>query len=159
MPDETRRSRPLTILHLEDDATDAELIEKMLVAGGLPVENIRVETRSAFLEGLELRPLDLILCDYTLPQFHGLTALELARERRPDVPFIFVSGTLGDDLAADTLRRGAADYLLKDRLARLVPAVRRALNEAKIKSLVSEHPPTGSERNPNDETAGRGKES
>lgn len=159
MPDDTGLSRPLIILHVEDDPADAELIEKMLVAGGLPVENIRVETRSAFLDGLKLRPLDLILCDYTLPQFHGLTALELARERRPDVPFIFVSGTLGDDLAADTLRRGAADYLLKDRLARLVPAVRRALKEAKIKSLVSEHPQTGQGSNPNDGTAGRGKDS
>jgi CheY-like chemotaxis protein len=138
VPNKIGHPRPLTILHVEDDAADAELIEKMLIAGGLTVENIRVETRSAFLEGLELRPLDLILCDYTLPQFHGLAALELARERRPDVPFIFISGTLGDDLAADTLRRGAADYLLKDRLARLVPAVRDALNKAKIRSLVSD---------------------
>jgi len=142
MPGDTGLSRPLIILHLEDSPADAELIEKMLIAGGLPAENIRVETRSAFLEGLKLRPLDLILCDYTLPQFHGLAALELAREHRPDVPFIFVSGTLGDDLAADTLRRGATDYLLKDRLARLVPAVRDALNKAKIRSLVSDLLPT-----------------
>ena len=150
MPNESASQRSLCVLHVEDSAADAELIEKMLLAGGLPVENIRVETRGAFLEGLKLQPLDLILCDYTLPQFHGLAALELAREHRPDVPFIFVSGTLGDDLAADTLRRGAADYLLKDRLARLVPAVRAALNKAKIRSLVSDlrppdvdAPPTG----------------
>jgi two-component system, cell cycle sensor histidine kinase and response regulator CckA len=151
--------RPLIVLHVEDDPADAELIEKMLVADGLSVEIIRVETRDVFLDGLKCRPLDLILCDYTLPQFHGLTALELARERRPDVPFIFVSGTLGDDLAADTLRRGATDYLLKDRLARLVPAVRRVLKEAAIKSLLSELPPTGQGSDPNDDATGRGKES
>ena len=159
MTHEADPQRPLYILHVEDDRTDAELIEKMLIAGGLPVESLRVETREAFLAGLERRPLDLILCDYKLPQFHGMTALELARERRPDVPFIFVSGALGDDLAADTLQKGAADYLLKDRLARLAPAVRRALKEAKIKSLVSEHPPTGQGGDPNDGVAGQGKES
>lgn len=157
MPNKPESPRPLFILHVEDDAADAELIEKMLIAGGLTVENIRVETRSAFLEGLELRPLDLILCDYTLPQFHGLAALELARARRPDVPFIFVSGTLGDDLAADTLRRGAADYLLKDRLARLVPAVRDALNKAKIRSLVSDFRPPDADAPPAGGNSDQGK--
>ena len=159
MPNESASQRPLFILHVEDNPADAELIEKILIAGGVPVEITRVDTREAFLDGLERRPLDCILCDYTLPEFHGLMALELARERRPEVPFIFVSGVLGDDLAADTLQRGAADYLLKDRLARLVPAVQRALKEAKIKSLVSEHPPTGQGDNPNDGVAGQGKES
>lgn len=142
--------RPLVILHVEDNATDAELIENMLVAGGLQVESMRVDTRDAFLAGLERRPLDLILCDYRLPQFHGLTALELARERRPDVPFIFVSGTLGDDLAAEALQHGAVDYLLKDRLARLVPAVRRAVDEAKAKARSSAHPETKRGHNPGD---------
>jgi CheY-like chemotaxis protein len=158
VPNNIGSTRPLVVLHVEDDPADAELIEKMLIAGGLSVENIRVETRNAFLDGLELRPLDLILCDYTLPQFHGLAALELAREHRPDVPFIFVSGTLGDDLAADTLRRGAADYLLKDRLARLVPAVRDALNKAKIRSLASDFRPTGSDAPPAGGNSDQGKE-
>lgn len=150
MSNESQSRRPLFILHVEDNATDAELIRESLVAGGLQVESVRVDTKEAFLAGLECRPLDLILCDYTLPQFHGLTALELAREHRPEVPFIFVSGTLGDDLAAETMQHGAADYLLKDRLARLVPAVRGALNKAKLRSLVSDFrstdadaPPTG----------------
>ncbi len=151
--------RPLTILHVEDNTHDADLIETTLIGGGLQVKIARVDARESFLAGLERRPLDLILCDYTLPQFHGLTALELAREHRPDVPFIFVSGTLGDDLAADTLRKSAADYLLKDRLARLVPAVQRVLREAKIRSLVSGHPPAGEGDNPDDGVTGRGKES
>lgn len=150
MPNESESPRPLFILHVEDDAADAELIEKMLFAGGLPVEIIRVDARESFLAGLERRPLDLILCDYKLPQFHGLTALELTREHRPDVPFIFVSGALGDDLAAGTLQRGAADYLLKDRLARLVPAVRDALRKEKIRSLVSDFRPIDVDASPAD---------
>ena len=157
MPKEPDIQRPLIILHVEDDPADAELIEKMFIADSLPAEIIRVDTRNAFLDGLKCRPLDLILCDYTLPQFHGLAALELARERRPDVPFIFVSVTLGDDLAADTLRRGAADYLLKDRLARLVPAVRDALNKAKIRSLVSDLQRTDANVPPTGGNPGQGK--
>jgi CheY-like chemotaxis protein len=159
MPNSSEPHRPLFILHVEDNPADADLIEHTLTGGGLPVEITRVDAREAFLAGLGRRPLDLILCDYKLPQFHGMTALELAREHRPDVPFIFVSGALGDDLAADTLRQGAADYLLKDRLARLVPAVQRALKEAKIKSIVSGHPPTGQGSNPDGGIAGEGKES
>jgi len=142
MSKESDIERPLVILHVEDNANDADLIENTLIGGGLQVEITRVDSRESFLAGLDRRPLDLILCDYRLPQFHGLTALELAREHRPEVPFIFVSGTLGDDLAAGTLQKGAVDYLLKDRLARLVPAVRRALKEAKIKSLASDLHPT-----------------
>lgn len=156
MLNESGSPRPLFILHVEDNPTDADLIEHTLIAGGLQVEITRVDARESFLAGLDRRPLDLILCDYRLPQFHGLTALDLAREHRPDVPFIFVSGTLGDDLAADTLRHGAADYLLKDRLARLVPAVRRAVDEAKTKSRSSTHPPTESGHTPSDGRADRG---
>ena len=159
MSHDANPQKPLVILHVEDNPADAELIREWLVLGSLSAEITRVETREAFLACLERRPLDCILCDYTLPEFHGLTALELARERQPEVPFIFVSGILGDDLAAEALQHGAADYLLKDRLARLVPAVQHALKEAKIKSLVSEHPPTGQGGNPNDGVAGRGKES
>jgi len=157
MSKESDIQRPLSILHLEDNPADAELIEKLLVADGLPVEIMRVETREAFLAGLDLRPLDLILCDYQLPQFHGLTALDLAHERRPDVPFIFVSGILGDDLAAESLKHGAADYLLKDRLARLVPAVRDALNKARIRSLVSDPHPTGVDAPPTGGNPDQGK--
>jgi DNA-binding NtrC family response regulator len=74
---------------------------------------------------------DLILADYSLPGFDGISALELAKEMRPNVPFIFVSGHLGEELAIDTLKRGATDYVLKGRLERLIPAVKRALREAK----------------------------
>lgn len=157
MPNEPDSTRPLYILHVEDSRADADLIEHALIGGGLRVEITRVDARESFLAGLDRQPLDVILCDYRLPQFHGLTALELAREHRPEVPFIFVSGALGDDLAAATLQQGAADYLLKDRLARLVPAIQRAVTEAKIKFLVSEHRPVGQGDDPNDGIDAQGK--
>lgn len=92
MSDEPTPEQPLFILHVEDDPKDADLIENTLIGGGLRVDITRVDDRESFLAGLDRRPLDLILCDYQVPKFHGLAALELARERRPDVPFIFVSG-------------------------------------------------------------------
>lgn len=140
MPNEAGPRTPLCILHVEDNPADAELIERRLTGEGLVVDIRRVSTRVDFLLGLRHLSIDLILCDYDLPQFHGLAALELARVHRPDVPFIFVSGFLSDDLAAECLQHGAADYLMKDRLARLVPAVQRALERAKDKSRPSTLP-------------------
>lgn len=159
MAKSSEHQKPLVILHVEDSTADAELIERLLVREGLVVDIVRVSTREDFLRGLQQLPIDLILCDYDFPQFHGLTALELARKRRPDVPFIFVSGFMSDDLAAETLRQGAADYLLKDRLARLVPAVRSALREARIRALVSEPPPAGRGSSPDDAAADGGEKS
>src|SRR5262245_33692780 len=92
-------------------------------------EIVRVDTEAKFLEALDT-PVDLIISDYTLPCFDGKTALKLARERRPDVPFIFVSGTIGEEVAIDSLLSGATDYVLKHKFARFVPAVPRALHEA-----------------------------
>jgi len=117
------------ILHLEDDDMDAELIEATLGAG-LDCEIRRVITRAEFAEALEAGGFDVILADYALPAFSGPAALEAARARRPELPFIFLSGTLGDERAVDTLKAGATDYVLKDHLSRLVPVVRRALDEA-----------------------------
>jgi len=89
-----------------------------------------VETRAEFVAGLEDAGIDLILADYTLPTFDGLSALKLAREARPDLPFIFVSGSLGEDVAIEAVKIGATDYVVKSRLSRLAPAVDRALREA-----------------------------
>jgi PAS domain S-box-containing protein len=116
------------ILHLEDDDMDAELIEATLGAG-LDCEVRRVSGRADYMAALEEES-DVVLADYNLPGFSGMAALEAARARRPDVPFIFLSGTLGDERAVDTLKAGATDYVLKDHLSRLVPVVRRALDEA-----------------------------
>jgi hypothetical protein len=122
---------PLRILLLEDDLQDAELIQDLLEADHFVCEITCVQTRAEFLAALKSGGIDLILADYQLPSFDGLSALELARSERPDLPFIFVSGMIGEETAVDALRIGATDYILKPRLARLVPAVQRALREAR----------------------------
>src|SRR5246500_1332025 len=121
---------PLCILHLEDDPKDAKLIEAMFEAEDIICNVMRVETRADFLSAIEQYDFDLILTDYALPLFDGLSALEIAREKCPDVPFIFVSGRLGEESAIETLKSGATDYVLKDRLSRLVPSMHRALRES-----------------------------
>lgn len=120
---------PLRLLHLEDNPVDADLIVETLAQGGIPCEAQRVEGREAFIAALKEGRIDMILADYSLPGFDGISALALARKLAPDVPFIFVSGTLGEELAIDTMHRGATDYILKQRLGRLVPSVQRALRD------------------------------
>ena len=121
--------RPLRILSLEDDPNDTELIQATLESDGLACEVVRVDTQPAFAASLD-ESFDVILADYTLPSFDGISALKLAMSACPDLPFIFVSGTLGEEVAIEALKRGATDYVLKTRLARLAPSVRRALREA-----------------------------
>lgn len=123
-------STELRILHLEDNENDALLIEAALERSSFTCSIDRVDTREAFVEALEQGGYDLILSDFSLPTFNGLAALEIAHEKRPDIPFLFVSGTIGEDTAIDALKSGATDYVLKQRLARLVPAVHRALVDA-----------------------------
>jgi len=122
---------PLHILHLEDEPDDVALAQSTLEAGGIAGAFTRVETRAEFVSALEAGGIDLILSDFSLPTFDGLSALDIAHSRHPEVPFILVSGTLGEELAIDSLKRGATDYVLKHRLSRLVPAVRRAMQEVK----------------------------
>ncbi|MBN1106567.1 MAG: PAS domain S-box protein [Deltaproteobacteria bacterium] len=121
---------PINILHLEDDATDAELIQAMLDAADMSCRTTVVQTRDQFSEALRKGGHDVILADYRLPSYDGLSALRLAGEVCPDVPFIFVSGTMGEDPAIEALTEGATDYVLKQKLSRLVPALKRALREA-----------------------------
>jgi PAS domain S-box-containing protein len=121
----------LRILHLEDDPKDAELIQSTLEAEGITCEVTRVETSAAFRQALERGGFDLVLADYTLRAFDGVSALKLAKEISTDVPFIFVSGTLGEEVAIEALKLGATDYVSKTRLSRIVPSVRRALRESK----------------------------
>lgn len=122
--------KTLDILMLEDVDTDALLIERELRRGGILFNITRVETEQAFCEHLGRGRPDLILADYSLPAFDALSALRVAQQVRPEVPFILVSGALGEDLAVETLKSGATDYVLKHKLSRLVPAVHRALREA-----------------------------
>jgi diguanylate cyclase (GGDEF)-like protein/PAS domain S-box-containing protein len=120
----------LKILMLEDVATDAELAARELKRGGIAFVSQRVETDTDFREALETFQPDLILSDFTLPGFDGLLALKIAHARVPDTPFIFVSGTLGEETAVESLKRGATDYIVKDNLKRLAAAVERAIQEA-----------------------------
>ncbi|MGA2287901.1 ATP-binding protein [Bradyrhizobium sp.] len=121
---------PLRILLLEDNSHDAELILELLEADHIVCEITRAQTRAEFVAGLHDGRIDLILADYKLPSFDGLTALRLALDARADLPFIFVSGSLGEEIAIEALKIGATDYVVKSRLSRLVPSVRRALREA-----------------------------
>jgi formate hydrogenlyase transcriptional activator len=120
----------LRILSIEDDPKDIELIQDLLESEDIVCEVTRVDTQAALLASLEQGGIDLILADYTLPSFDGLSALKLAMKACPEVPFIFVSGTLGEEVAIEALKVGATDYILKTRLSRLVPSVLRALREA-----------------------------
>lgn len=122
--------KDIHILMLEDDAADAELTKFALRKGGLHYSLSRVETKEEYLRELGERRPSLILSDYSLPGFNGHDALNLARERCPETPFIFVTGTMGEEVAIETLKSGATDYVLKTRLSRLMPAVNRALREA-----------------------------
>src|SRR3984957_7796149 len=120
---------PLKILHLEDDPNDAALVQATLETALIPCSIERVESREGFLAALEQGDLDLIISDYALPLFDGFAAIALVRDRWPDLPIILVSGSLGEELAVDSLKNGATDYVLKQHLFRLPPAVRRAMQE------------------------------
>jgi two-component system, cell cycle sensor histidine kinase and response regulator CckA len=127
---------PLHFLHLEDNIPDAELINEVLLQEWPHCLIDRVQTRNEFVSALRGNSLDLILSDFTMPGFNGLSALALAGRHCPDTPFIFLSGTIGEDAAVEALKNGATDYVIKDRMSRLVPVIRRALqsvHESKIR--------------------------
>jgi PAS domain S-box-containing protein len=121
--------KELHILILEDVAADAELMEYELKQTGLFFVANKVSSRQAFIHALDDFKPDIILSDYNLPEFDGKTALKIVGENFPDIPFIFVSGAIGEELAIELLKKGATDYVLKSRLARLGPSVKRALDE------------------------------
>jgi two-component system, cell cycle sensor histidine kinase and response regulator CckA len=125
----------LNILHIEDSKEDSELISRLLSSSGFKCDVTRIETRPEIFDALEKNSYDLILADCKLPNFSGLRALEIAHALKPEIPFVFVSGTIGEETAIESLRNGATDYVLKDRLSRLVPAVRRALAEAEERTM------------------------
>jgi two-component sensor histidine kinase len=124
-------NRTLRFLLLEDSDLDAELIREALVSTGLAYTVERVLAHADFARAIDCSDWDLILADYVLPSFDGLSALTIARERCPEIPFVFVSGMLGEEIAVEALKRGATDYVLKQRLERLSHTVLRALSEAR----------------------------
>jgi len=115
---------------VEDDVADAALEQHTLQKGGLHFSLARVQTESDYIRELDHNPPDVILSDYSMPGFDGYAALNIAKRRRPEIPFIFVTGTMGEEVAIETLKSGATDYVLKTRLTRLAPAVNRAMREA-----------------------------
>ena len=124
----------LQLVVVEDNVVDAELVARHLAKAGLDVAMHRVQTESEFVSALREKRPDLILSDFSLPQFSGLRALDVAIVHAPEIPFIYVSGTIGEERAIDALRRGATDYVLKTNLSRLSSAVERALREAALRA-------------------------
>lgn len=120
----------IRVLNLEDCPEDAELNQAMISARWPECDYVRVDNRTDFLAALEQKNFDVILSDYTMPGFDGQSALALAHEKCPETPFMFVSGTIGEDAAIEALKSGATDYVLKHRLMRLIPALDRAFREA-----------------------------
>jgi len=123
-------NKTLHLLILEDNPDDAELAVKELERKGFTVEWTRVDTEEGFKEGLSGKP-DLILVDYTLPSYDGISALQVYRQLAPEIPLIIFSGTIDEDVTVECMKSGATDYVLKDRISRLGLAVKRALEEAK----------------------------
>jgi PAS domain S-box-containing protein len=122
--------RKLRILHLEDNENDHLLVAEVLGADGLQCEFVLVKSKAEFVEALNHGKYDLIISDHSLPAYDGLTALSVVQEKYADTPFVFFSGTIGEDVAVESLRHGAVDYVLKQRPGRLTAAVRRAVRNA-----------------------------
>ncbi len=121
----------LYYLHLEDDPLYVELVKEVLTTHGFDIKTLAIDHRSRYEELTQDDRFDLILADYELPDFNGMLALERAKEKCPNTPFIFLTGMMGEEKAIDTLKSGATDYVLKNRLSRLAPAVSRALQESR----------------------------
>jgi FixJ family two-component response regulator len=124
--------RPLRLLHLEDSEIDHELTLAHLRRSGMEVDAVRVDSEADFLRALD-HPWDVVVSDYNLPGFSGLYALEVLKMRGLDIPFVLVSGEIGEDTAVEAMRNGASDYLLKNNLARLEPALLHAIEAAEMR--------------------------
>src|SRR5216684_3299481 len=129
MPETVTVGKPLRVLHVEDCAADAELLLDELSRGGYAVTATRVETADTMRDALRSQAWDVVVSDYSMPTFSAPAALALLREMGSDVPFIIVSGTIGEDTAVTALKAGACDFLVKGRLARFLPALERELRD------------------------------
>lgn len=125
--------KKLRVLNIEDARSDSSLIYDYLAATGIEISGTRVDEPAGMKAALSSGEWDIILCDYVLPRFGALQALEILKEANLDIPFIIISGTVGEDVAVDAMRAGAQDYLMKDNLVRLVPAIERELRDAEIR--------------------------
>src|SRR6266436_4471912 len=130
----TSMGKTLRVLHVEDSEQDVMLIARHLKRAGYELISDRVETAETMKAALETREWDVILCDYSMPKFKALEAIALVRERELDIPFIIISGTIGEEAAVEAMRAGAHDYVMKAALARLAPSIERELEEAQNRS-------------------------
>lgn len=124
---------PLNVLIIEDSENDALLILRELQRGGYAPFYERVQTAEEMLASLEKQSWDIVLSDYAMPRFNGINALRLLQEKKIDIPFILVSGLIGEETAVEAMKSGASDYIMKNNLLRLVPAIQRELREAQIR--------------------------
>ena len=129
----TDQMRTLRLLLVEDSKHDATLLIEHLRAGGYDPEFRRVDTAEALSSALEHHEWDMVIADYTMPGFSGTAALSIVRSRGLEVPFIFVSGTIGEDIAVEAMKNGADDYIIKNNLNRLIPAINRELRDAEVR--------------------------
>jgi signal transduction histidine kinase len=125
--------RPLRVLHVEDNPADSRLVDVELRRGGFDIVSYRVETAAAMRATLERESWDLVISDFSMPSFDARTALQVLREAGLDIPFLVVSGSVGEETAVEILKSGAADFIIKNNLARLVPAVERELSDAQVR--------------------------
>ncbi len=121
---------PLRVLIVEDSQDDTALLVRELHRGGYEPTFERVDTPTAMSAAVDNKEWDLVICDYSMPHFSGIAALRLLRDKGSEVPFIFLSGTIGEETAIAALKQGAQDYVMKDNLKRLLPAIQRELREA-----------------------------
>lgn len=126
-------SIPLRALIVEDSGDDCALLVRTLCLGGFDVHHKRVDSADSLLKCLDCEQWDIVLSDYSMPGFSGTAALSLVRERGLDTPFVFVSGTIGEEVAVNAMRVGAQDYIMKGNLTRLLPAIHRELQEAQLR--------------------------
>jgi DNA-binding NtrC family response regulator len=122
---------PLRVLVVEDSEDDAALLLRELRRGGYDIRHERVDTSEALNTALDTKPWDIVISDHSMPHLSGIDALNIVRAKGFEMPFLFVSGTIGEEAAVAALKRGAQDYLMKGNLRRLIPAIQRELREAK----------------------------
>ena len=130
--------KEITILHIEDEEQIVQIVQKILQKDGLRVNSIQVQTKSEFLDALKNNEIDLVIADYSLPEYNGLSALRLLRERDTETPFILFSGSIGEEKAIASLREGATDYVLKENIKALEPVVIRVLKESALRKKQQE---------------------
>ncbi len=125
--------KPLRLLLVEDSENDAALLIEYLRHGGYEPDYIRVDSAKALSEALDRERLGSVIADYTMPGFSGTAALSQVRDRGLELPFIFVSGSIGEEIAVDAMKNGADDYIIKNNLSRLIPAINRELRDADVR--------------------------